>query len=210
MLHQVLWEANLDLARASLEQPFVQGLADGTLASGVFRVYVAQDAFFLRAFLGAYALGAARAGSLEQARTFHGFMGGVLEELDLHRGYAQRLGIDLDGVEPLPATRAYTDFLLRTAWSEGIDRILAAMVPCMRLYAWLGQGLAPRWREGHPYGEWIQAYSGEPFQALAAGIEALLDEVATDTPEVRDAYRYAMACEAAFFQAPLAFYNDKK
>ena len=129
---------------------------------------------------------------------------GCLEELKLHRGYAQSLGIDLSAVEPLPETRAYTDFLLRAAWSAGVDEIVAAMTPCMRLYAWLGAELAPRLRPDHPYGDWIRTYANPEFEALAQQLEALLDDTAADTSAVRQAYRYAMQCEREFFAAPMA------
>jgi thiaminase/transcriptional activator TenA len=177
-------------------------LADGSLDQASFQRYVAQDAFFLRAFLKAYALGAVKCEQLGHIRCFHGFMGGVLEELQLHSRYAASFGIDLRTVNPLPATRAYTDFLLRTAWSAGVDEIVAAMVPCMRLYAWLGQTLAPRRRENHPYNDWITTYASPPFEALAVEIENLLDEVAEDRAVIREAYRYAMLCEKHFFAAP--------
>ena len=39
---------------------------------------------------------------------------------------------------PNPACRAYTDFLLRTAWHTSLAETVAAMTPCMRLYAYLG------------------------------------------------------------------------
>lgn len=203
MLHRLLWEANSDLAQGCLNDAFVQGLADGGLEPEAFKRYVAQDAFFLRAFLQAYALAAAKSVNLEQARCFHRLMGGVLQELELHGRYAISLGIDLARTQPLPAARAYTDFLLRTAWSAGLAETIAAMVPCMRLYAWLGRALAPRRDERHPYRDWIDTYASPEFEALAVELETLLDAVAADTPAVRDAYRYALYCERAFFAAPL-------
>ena len=60
MLHERLWEENRNLAQACLEHPFVQGLRDGSLDRGAFEHYVAQDALFLRAFLGAYTVAAAK------------------------------------------------------------------------------------------------------------------------------------------------------
>ncbi len=203
MLHKTLWQANLDLAHACLELPFVQGLADGRLEAVAFQCYVAQDAFFLNAFLRAYALAAAKCEQLEQVATFRDLMSGVLEELELHRGYAQSLSIDLSTVEPLPAARAYTDFLLRVAWSADVGEIVAAMTPCMRLYAWLGTELSPQLRDGHPYGDWIRTYADPEFEALAQVLETLLDDTAADTPAIREAYRYAMVCERNFFAAPM-------
>lgn len=166
---------------------------------------MAQDAFFLRAFFGAYALAAAKcAGRLDRARLFHELMAGVLQELELHRRYAASLGIDLEGVRPYPACSAYVDFLGRTAWSGELDEVVAAMTPCMRLYAFLGQELAAAGDHAdNPYREWIETYSGAEIEDLAAKLEALLDEVAEASPKVRDAYRYAMRCELDFFGAPL-------
>ena len=200
-LHVRLWERNRDLATACLEHGFVRGLADGTLDAEAFRGYVAQDAFFLRSFLGAYCLAAAKcAGNTAHAAVFHGLVGGVLEELKLHAGYAKSLGIDLDDVEPRPATSAYTDFLAATAWSAEPPEIVAAMTPCMRLYAFLGQSLAPADPDNR-YREWIETYASPGFEELAASLEALLDELATDTEIVADAYRYAMRCELEFFES---------
>ncbi len=51
MLHESLWQQNADITQRCREHAFEQRLADGTLDRDVFRQYVAQDAFFLRAFL---------------------------------------------------------------------------------------------------------------------------------------------------------------
>jgi thiaminase/transcriptional activator TenA len=203
MLHETLWQANRDLARACFELPFVRELADGRLETVAFQCYVAQDAFFLNAFLRAYALAAAKCERLDQVSTFRDLMSGVLEELELHRGYAQSLGIDLSTVQPLPPARAYTDFLLRVAWSAGVDEIVTAMTPCMRLYAWLGAELASQLYDDHPYGDWIRTYADPEFEALARRLEVLLDDNAIDTPTIRSVYRYAMICERDFFAASM-------
>ena len=201
-----LWRENRDLARACLDHPFVRGLAGGSLERAAFEHYVAQDAFFLRAFLSAYALAAARCTShLDRARVFHELMSGVLEELELHRSYAGSLGIDLESVRPSPACSAYVDFLSRTAWTGTLGEILAAMTPCMRLYAFLGQELAATGdHPGNPYRQWIETYSSVEFDHLAEKLETLLDEVADESALVRDAYRYAMRCELDFFCAALS------
>lgn len=200
MLHQQLWEANLDLARACLAHPFVRGLEGGSLAAGSFRAYLAQDAFFLRAFGQAYALAMARTGEMQ---VFHGLIGGVIEELRLHRGYAAELGIDLKQVRPNAACRAYTDCLLHTAWHGAPAETLAAMTPCMRLYAWLGSQIEPACSPPNRYHKWAAAYASPEFHSLAAQLEELLDRMASDVAAVRDLYRYAMHCELEFFSEAL-------
>ncbi len=129
---------------------------------------------------------------------------GVLDELKLHEGYAESLAIDLGNVRPHPAGRAYTDFLLRTAWTAEVGEIIAAMTPCMRLYAYLGQELALRDHSRNPYRESIETYSSAEFEALAAELESLLDQLAEGAHRVALAYGYAMRCELEFFSASLA------
>jgi thiaminase/transcriptional activator TenA len=202
-LHEVLWKGCNDLAEACARHPFVLGLAGGSLDPEVFKRYVAQDAFFLDAFARAYALAAARCRRVEDLEAFHRLLGGVIEEKRLHRGYAAELGIDLERAVPNPAARAYTDFLLRAAWTAGPGETLAAMTPCMRLYAHLGGALAAGGIPGHRYRKWIETYSSREFEELARSIEELLDRHAANTQPVRSAYRYAMSCELDFFTAAL-------
>ncbi|HSM80215.1 MAG TPA: TenA family protein [Nodosilinea sp.] len=200
-LSHTLWHANDDLATACLHHPFVQGLGDGTLPVETFAYYVGQDAFFLEAFARAYSIAAAKAPTWDDFQTFHRLAEGVLAELNLHGGYAQEWGVDLAAVAPGAATRRYTDFLLSTAWGQAPAATAIAMAPCMRLYAFLGQALARLNPPPHRYRAWIDTYSSDQFEPLAAQLEALIDAQATDTPDHRAAYRYAMDCELAFFEA---------
>lgn len=195
-----LWAASAAIARACLEHPFLRGLADGTLPDRSFRHYVAQDAYFLEAFARAYCVGAAKSSSGEDLTEFHALAGGALEERRLHRRYAEDLGIDL-AVSPWPATRRYTDFLVATAWSADHAQLAAAMTPCMRLYAYLGQRLAASETVAERYRDWVDTYSAPEFDDLAVRLEALLDRHATTASEVAGGYAYALDCELAFFTA---------
>ncbi len=194
-----LWQANQDLAQACLKHPFVQGIADGTLEQKKFTYYVGQDAFFLEAFARAYSVVAAKTPDWEGFGVFHNLAGSVLAELRLHQAYAAAWEINLAYVQPQPATRRYTDFLLATAWGSDIGLTTAAMSPCMRLYAFLGQQLALD--ESHQYADWIRTYSSAEFEQLAQQLETLAERYASPTPQVHSIYRYAMLCERDFFQA---------
>jgi thiaminase/transcriptional activator TenA len=203
MLHDVLWRSNLDLVWSCFAHPFVQALGDGSLSADLFRGFVAQDAFFLRAFQKAYALAMARSEDAEMAAVLCDLIAGVTEELKVHHAYATELGINLESVVPNPACRAYTDFLLRTAWHASLAEIVTAMTPCMRLYAYLGGELVRTCGPQHPYCRWIEVYGGEEFQRLAERLETLLDRLGADRGAVRDVYRYALQCELDFFTAAL-------
>ena len=146
-LSETLWHADLDLASACLEHPFVRGLADGTLPARRYREYVAQDAFFLRAFGDAYRLAAGAAGDDAGRPLYADLEAGIEAELKLPRGLAGRLGIELAAVAPAAAPLAYTEFLLATAATRPAPCTAAAMLPCLRLYAWLGQELLPALEE---------------------------------------------------------------
>ncbi|GAA1870690.1 TenA family protein [Asanoa iriomotensis] len=198
---RTLWQDNADLAEAARTHPFVRGLADGTLEEATFAGYVAQDAFYLESFARGYALGVAHSPDRQGLDAFADLLAGLREELRLHEAYATKLGIDLARVEPLPATLAYTDFLLATAALGDLGHLCAALTPCMRLYAHLGQSLAA---EAHAdrYADWIRTYAEPGFDALAARLENLLDRYARPGDDrTATVYRRAMRLEVAFFES---------
>jgi thiaminase (transcriptional activator TenA) len=200
-----LWSSNQDLAEACLGHPFVRRLADGSLPTAQFRASVAQDAYFLEAFARAYAFALARSPDRHGFEAFQILIAGAVEELKLHARYANQLGIDLARVEPARATLAYTDFLLATAGLATVGEICAAMAPCMRLYAFLGQTLAAEGaaKPANAYREWVETYAAAGFESLAAQLEGLLNRYAEDGPTVRACYRRAMQLELDFFSFPL-------
>jgi len=196
-----LWQMNADLAQACLDQAFVQGISDGSLPRPRFVWYIGQDAFYLRAFARAYTLAAAKAPDWQAFQELHELASGVLKELELHQGIATAWELNLEQISPGGATRRYTDFLLATAWSREIGITIAAMTPCMRLYAWLGAQLAQRQRPPHAYSDWIQTYASPDFEQLAVCLERLLDRYTPDNTAAASTYRYAMECEYDFFHA---------
>jgi thiaminase/transcriptional activator TenA len=179
---------------------FVQGIASGELARATFAYYVGQDAVFLDAFCRAYALALAKSPDREGLIAFRGLLDGAVEELRLHESYAARWGVDLHQAAD-PATSAYADFLLAVAALEPVGHIAAAMTPCMRLYAYLGQQLAAHTKPESPYREWVETYSSAEFEALARRLEVLLDRYEGDHDRLAVLYHQAMELELRFFDA---------
>ncbi|WP_123024991.1 thiaminase II/PqqC family protein [Mycolicibacterium stellerae] len=194
-----LWSDSADVAADVLAHPFVRGIGDGSLPRELFAGYLAQDAFFLESFARAYALALARSKDTATLLTLADLLAGVRQELGLHASYASSWGIDMARVEPLPATLAYTEFLLATACTQDLGVIYAAMTPCMRLYAWVGSSLDAD--IAGPYAQWVATYADPEFEATAAALERLLDDQADDTAAARTAYRRAMRLELEFFEA---------
>jgi thiaminase/transcriptional activator TenA len=91
--------------------------------------------------------------------------------------------------------------LLAVAALEPVGHIAAAMTPCMRLYAYLGQQLSAHTNPESPYREWVETYSSAEFEALARRLEALLDRYGSDHDRLAVLYHQAMELELRFFDA---------
>ena len=195
-----LWHRNRVLAEAALEHPFVQGITSGKLAPATFAYDVGQDAAFLDAFCRAYALALAKSPDHDGLIAFRELLDAAAEELRLHRGYADRWNIELHQAAD-PATAAYTNFLLAVAALEPVGHIAAAMIPCLRLYAYLGQQLAAQTTPDSPYREWVMTYSSARFEALARRLEGLLDRYGGDHDRLAVLYQQALELEVRFFDA---------
>jgi thiaminase/transcriptional activator TenA len=90
---------------------------------------------------------------------------------------------------------------LAVAALEPVGHIAAAMTPCMRLYAYLGQQLAPRTKPESPYREWVETYASAEFEALTRRLEDLLDRYGGDQDRLAVLYHQAMELELRFFDA---------
>jgi thiaminase/transcriptional activator TenA len=171
-----------------LKHPFVRGLGDGTLSIDRFRFYLAQDYVFLTEYCRVFALAAAKARDLQTIGVFTRLLDETLNtEMQLHRGYCQRLGIaeaDLAAAAPAPITHAYTRHLLTVAYSGSIADIVAAALPCQLGYAEIGTALAREGRSGanSTYAEWIRTYSSREFIAGAEKLGCLLDDLTAGWP----------------------------
>jgi thiaminase/transcriptional activator TenA len=130
--------------------------------------------------------------------------------MDLHRAYAAKFGIsaeDLEREEMAPATRAYTDFLLRIAATGDFAELVAALLPCMWGFSEIGQRLtASRRPADHRYAAWIEMYASSDFAELAAWCRRLLDRIAADAGEetrqrMEEAFLTSSRYELAFWEA---------
>ncbi len=190
--------------------PFVRGIGGGTLDVEKFRYWLRQDYLFLIEYARLLSLAAARSPDLETMTRFAGLLQETLAtEMGLHRAYAAEFGIDrreLEQESPALATRAYTDFLLRTASLGDFAELVAALLPCMWGFSEIGQRLAAQARPGNtPYEKWIAMYSSREFAELAEWCRELLDRLAAGLPE-RDLQRLETAfltssrCEWQFWE----------
>ena len=119
--------------QAQHDHPFVRGIGDGTLVEDRFSFWLRQDYLFLIEYSRVLATCAARASDLETMTRFARLALETLSnEMSLHRSYAAEFGVsaaDLEQEPFAPTTRAYTDFLVRTAEREDFTEVLASLLP---------------------------------------------------------------------------------
>ena len=206
-LSKHLWDKNKDLAFASLNSKFVQGIKNGNLPKNNFQSYVAQDYFFLESFARAYGLAISKCFDINAIRTLSELLFGVSEELVLHEKYAKEWEINLTNNKIEVPTKAYTDFLRKISLESSCIEILVAMTPCMRLYAWIGKKLSTS-TSNNIYKDWIVTYSDENFEKLANSLEEIIDTYkgSYDLDQLNYLYQEAMDLEVKFFEA----YSDFK
>jgi thiaminase/transcriptional activator TenA len=186
-----LWLDIDDTFRAILAHPFVTGLTDGSLPADVFAHYVAQDVYYLRDYARALALVAAKAPSLADTAMFARHAAQIFDvELALHTELLPRMGLaaGLLGAAPVaPTTRAYTSYLLATAYGGTFADGLAAILPCYWIYQRMGVALVEHGSTDPRYQLWIDSYAGEEYAATVAEVLDLADRVGATLDAAEDA-----------------------
>nr|WP_294492888.1 thiaminase II [uncultured Mediterraneibacter sp.] len=160
------------------EHPFVLGIQNGTLDKEKFRYYIIQDFLYLKDYAKIFAIGVAKSRSIETANLFARYISVMNGELDVHKGYMGRFGItqtELREMRPSLDNLSYTSYMLRVAYEEGEQEILAAILSCAYSY----EVIARKMIENNPdsvnhvfYGDWIKDYASADY---AAGNMVLLD-----------------------------------
>ncbi|KAM3236581.1 bifunctional TH2 protein, mitochondrial [Capsicum annuum] len=210
----------------ALYTPFVVCLASGTLKIETLQHFIAQNSYYLKAFAKGYEAAIectddddAKVGLSEMRKN-------VMKELEMQDTVIQEWDSDMVKKCALnPGTVKYTDFLLATTSGkiEGVKTatlatpfertklaayILGAMVPGIRLYAYLGKELLVflAGETTHPYKRIIENYASEGFEGLALQNESWLDKLSVSlTGEELDIieklYQQAMKLELGFLLA---------
>lgn len=205
---QSLWDANQALFQSTLELPFNQELAAGTLSQERFRHYMIQDAHYLVAYGRALAVTAAKSDNAEGVVQFANAANeAVVVERALHGGFMRDFGVSAEQFAATPLTPAchhYTSFLVSTAWSAPYPVAVAALLPCFWIYAEVGRDIHARSASDNPYQAWVDTYASEEFHAAVRGVCATVDRLAEGATEstraaMRAAYRDAARLEWMFW-----------
>ncbi len=185
-----LWQAITDVYAKILAHPFLTGLTDGSLPREAFRFYVVQDTHYLREYARALAVCAAKAPAEADVEMFAEHAAGAMAvERALHDSFFTDFGMsseDVAATPMAPTNRAYTSYLLATAYGGSFPEALGAVLPCYWIYWEVGKELIGRGSPDPRYQRWINAYGGEEFAAVVRQVLALTDRIG---PELSDAER---------------------
>ena len=131
-----------------LTHPFVQGIADGSLAVDKFRFYLLQDYLYLFDYAKVFAQGVVKSREPEVMRTFASYVESILGgEMNVHRGYMKRLGIteeQAETVNPSLSNLSYTAYMRAVAAEEGPAEIMAAVLSCALSYEYIAKWMVPK------------------------------------------------------------------
>ena len=111
--------------------PFVLGIADGTLPEEKFKYFMIQDYLYLMEYAKVFAIGSAKSYDDEITDAFTAYVSDIRSgEMDIHRGYMSRLGIDISEAGKSRMAQdnlSYTSYMLRIAYEAGPAEICAAI-----------------------------------------------------------------------------------
>jgi len=186
-----LWQEIEPTFAAIIGHPFPTGLVDGTLEEEVFAQYVAQDVHYLRDYARALSIVSAKAPTLAATAMFARHAAEVFDvELSLHNALLPEMGLDAAALESIPAsptTRAYTSYLLATAYGGSFADGLAAILPCYWIYAEVGAELRELGSVDRRYQLWIDSYGGDDYAATVAEVLELTDRTGPILTQAQEA-----------------------
>ncbi|MEQ6886378.1 thiaminase II [Salicola sp. Rm-C-2C1-2] len=170
--------------QAYINHSFPARLAEGSLPRSAFRHYLIQDYIFLKHFSRAWALVVYKADSISTMQSAVAVLDGLLNhEMAMHVEYCGQWGISREQIEQAQEARAnmaYTRYVLDAGLSGDLLDLMTALAPCVLGYAEIGRNCADKAGgdiEHHPFGKWIETYSGDEFQALATNVQQLMNDL---------------------------------
>lgn len=170
-----LIERSRDNWQRYIEHDFVQQLGRGTLPGKCFEHYLKQDYLFLIQFARAFGLAAFKSQTLSELHQAQASLSGIVDvELDLHIGYCEKFGISRETLEnTLESTpnMAYTRFVMERGMAGDLLDLNVALAPCIIGYAEVARYLQSQSFtriQGNPHADWIEMYSSEEYQNVAA------------------------------------------
>ena len=184
-----MWTEAKPVYDATLQHPYLQGLADGSLPKASFQFYLIEDAKYLRAFSEALGTLARKAPRREWAATLRKHATEAVEaEQQLHQSLLRSEGaaVQPPGAMPAPTNYAYTNHFKQAVERGSFADGLAAMLPCYWIYWEVGKELVKHGSKDKDYQRWIDQYASEGYGAT---VRQVLDMMNAESARLTPAQR---------------------
>eukprot|EP00794_Sanderia_malayensis_P012378 gene12378-13651_t len=197
-LTEWLWNQTKEYHQLALDTPFIQGMKIGTLDPVLFGIYNLQDAVYCYNSIKCLNLVAKK--STGDMKKF------AAQKEKSYKEYTDILFQEWHVLDPPtsvkmgPVAEGYSKHKLSVA--ESMDPIYSfiAMIPCSRLWPWLGQQLKDFRDQFGVYKEWIdENLTGTGYIVLEKFVED--HSAAVDKQKALDVYKKSMKCEHEFFNS---------
>jgi len=179
-----LYAATKEIWDGYYSHPFVKGLADGTLDKEKFKFYMVQDYLYLLDYTKVFAVGCSKSEDEETMRYFAEYVWKILDgEMDIHRGYMKRLGIERAEADSTPKSldnHSYTAYMLKAAYEGGAAEAAVAILSCAVSYEYIGRYIVEHYPDADRhefYGEWVQGYSAPGYADSNRRLEELVEKL---------------------------------
>ena len=186
---ETAWNTAKPIYERILQQPFIEGLIDGSLDEQKFIFYIQQDALYLAEYGKVLAGIASKLNKSEHIEAFiHFAEESIAVEKILHESFVSKIKTDKKP-EASPSCLLYTSYLLRQMANAPVEVMAAAVLPCFWIYKEVGDYILANQKKGNnPYQSWIDTYGGEEFEQSTTRAMAICDELAEKcTEEQRNA-----------------------
>lgn len=180
---QRLYEKALPIWESYFTHPFIQGMADGTLAKDKFQFYMIQDHKYLMEYAKVFALGVIKSRDEKDMRLFAAFIADTLNtENAVHQFFLKELGITQEDIGRTPMclnNDSYTNYMIAVAMKEGLAELTTAVLACFWSYKLIGDYMEtiPGALEQPFYGRWSSTYVSDAFRGGNQTVIDLLDRL---------------------------------
>lgn len=167
--------------------PFLEELAADTLDPAKFRFYLEQDTKYLEDFARVVALGAAKAETSDQLKSFTDELAREMyveiphNKMLLDQIVAAGAAEHDKGTTTAPTNLAYTSYMMSVAQQGGPLEIRTVLMPCAWTYYEIGERLDLDQCKNPVYAEWVRNLKVPEFKEAIDALIAEMDAMALST-----------------------------
>lgn len=201
-----LWEAIQSIYKELINHPFVNKLAEGTLAPSSFAHYLSQDILYISEDAKALEKLSEKA-ILDTDKHFFKALAndGIAVEQELHKHFLKHFKL-VEARDKSPIIQNYTTFLLQHSEKSSYCIAAAALLPCYWIYYMLGEYIVSNALENNRYQKWIDTYQGNEFRYYTKTYIQIVERLAKTASDIEKEQMQIAYIEAVNFE--LSFFNE--